>query len=72
MNNIYDKNKEYKAWSLGYYYKNSLLFFGEDSSTLKYLQKKANDQPNGFYDNVIADEAQVVKLLRKINDGEIK
>lgn len=72
MNNIYNKNNEYKAWSLGYYYKNSVLFFGEDSKCLKYLQQKADDQTNGFYDNVIADETQVVNLLKKIHLGEIK
>jgi hypothetical protein len=41
----------------------STIVFGEESKAVKFLEKKAEDSPNGLQEQVIADERQLITLL---------
>jgi hypothetical protein len=49
--------------TLGNYRQMALLFFGEDSGAVEYLDQLIAESPNGADEEVIADEEQVVGLL---------
>jgi hypothetical protein len=49
--------------TLGNYRRMALLFFGEDSGAVEFLDEKIAESPNGADEEVIADEEQVVGLL---------
>lgn len=49
--------------TLGNYRKLAVMFFGEDSKAVKFLDEKITESPNGAEEEVIADEGQMVNLL---------
>lgn len=41
----------------------SAAFFGENSPATNFLHEKAKDSPNGYKEEVIADEGQLLMVL---------
>jgi hypothetical protein len=58
--------------TLGNYRTMSVLFFGEESEAVKFLDQKIIDSPNGADEEVIADERQMVNLLMSVNKGIVE
>lgn len=52
--------------TLGNYRKITAAIFGEDDPTVKFLDKKIAESPNGEDEEVIAAESQVIALLMAI------
>jgi hypothetical protein len=56
--------------TLGEYKKLTTAVFGEESSAVKFLEKKIKEAPNGEHEQVLQDECQMIVLLLNI-DTEI-
>lgn len=54
--------------TLGNWISLSTIVFGEESEAVKFLKKKAEDSPNGFQEEVIADEVQLITLLANMEE----
>ena len=52
--------------TLGNYKKLAVIFFGESSKAVKFLDDKIAESPNGENEEVIADEGQMLFLLTNI------
>ena len=53
--------------TLGNYRKMAVIFFGDDSPAVKFLDGKIKESPNGSDEEVITDESQMVYLLANIH-----
>ena len=49
--------------TLGNYRKMAVVFWGEDSGAVKFLDVKIAGSPNGADEEVLADETQMVQVL---------
>lgn len=56
-----------KKQTLKYHYDISKIVFGESSEAVKFLEEKAKESPNGFDEEVVANEGQVVHLLMSLH-----
>lgn len=45
----------------------SNIAFGEESEAVQFLKYKAEDSPNGFQEEVIADEGQLILALAEMS-----
>lgn len=52
--------------TLGNYKKLATVFFGPDSKAVEFLDDKIAKSPNGENEEIIANEGQMVYLLRTI------
>ena len=55
--------------TLGSYRSMSVLFFGENSDQVLFLDKKISESPNGADEEVIAEESQMLYLLAHLGPG---
>lgn len=49
--------------TLGNYRKLAVIFFGENSQAVKFLDEQVTESPNGADEEVLAAESQMVHLL---------
>jgi len=57
--------------TLKYHRDMAVAVFGEESSAVKYLDKKIAESPNGPNEEVLVDERQIVFMLMNLhNEGE--
>lgn len=56
--------------TLGSYYDNCKMLFGDDSPATKYFAQKISESPDGADEEVIAAESQMMYLIGSLLNGE--
>lgn len=66
------QKEQWEKDTIGYHMSMAKVVFGENSKAVAWLQKKADESPNGLNEKVVMPESQVTYLLYSIHTGEAK